>query len=96
MRGGGHVFCRFQRVEGAGPSRQANRECWDTVFKSRQPAPDHGKAWERGTGASPMLDVYWFILALCVVQGHPADAGEARQGSHGNILWCMRQHQHLF
>jgi|SRR5580693_146154 len=52
MRGGEHVFCRFQRVEGAGPSRQANRECWDTVFKSRQPAPDHGKAWERGTGAT--------------------------------------------
>jgi peptidoglycan/LPS O-acetylase OafA/YrhL len=61
--------------------RRADHERRNAAFEGRQPAPDRGKAqgaWH--WGISRMLDVYRFILALCVVQGHLAGWGKGAPG----------------
>jgi peptidoglycan/LPS O-acetylase OafA/YrhL len=55
-----------------------DRKCWDTTIESGQPAPVMEKLKRLGIcGAGRMIDVYRFILALCVVQGHLVGRGES-------------------
>src|SRR5580692_2052123 len=50
MRGGEHVFCRFQRVEGAGPSRQANGSAGIPYSRVDSPRPIMEKLGSVGLG----------------------------------------------